>query len=502
MAALSTSSVKPRHLDPSLEGKLVLPGDGALRRGPAGLEPRRRPAACRRGRSRSRRPTWPPPSVARPSAGCGSPPRAPATTPGRSARWRTRCCCRTERMRGIRIDPQARVARVRGGRGLARRGARRGPARARRAGRAPRPMSAWPATPSAAGMSFLGRKYGLAANNVLAIEMVTADGRAACVPTTSTSPTCSGRCAAAAAASGSSPRSSSGSSRSPMPTRASSGTRSSAASEVLHAWGELTRGGPPDELTTVGRFLNLPPIPQIPEPVRGKSFVIVEAYHLGDPAQADELLAPLRALGPVNDTIATVPDAGAQPPAHGPRAAGPGAGDGLMLDRAARPRRSTPSPRPPAPGAAFPLLSVELRHLGGEFGRPRPGNGALASIDAQYALYAVGMTPVPELVAPVTAQVEAVKHALAPVGGGADVPQLRRDTATRGAVLDRAGLPAAAPDQGGHRPRRHDPFQPPGPAGPVRPAGSGGGGPGCQPPRVLRRPAQTRRARQGTWRPR
>ena len=81
--------------------------------------------------------------------------------------------------------------------------------------------------------------------------------------------------------------------------------------EVLHTWSELTRSGPPDELTTVGRFLQLPPIPQIPEQIRGKSFVIIEAYHIGDPAAADELLAPLRALGPANDTIATVPRAGA-----------------------------------------------------------------------------------------------------------------------------------------------------------------------------------------------
>jgi hypothetical protein len=76
------------------------------------------------------------------------------------------------------------------------------------------------------------------------------------------------------------------------------------------ARGRLTRIGPrtgPAELTIIGRFLNLPPIPQIPEQVRGQSFVIVEAYHVGDPAQADELLAPLRALGPVNDTTATVP---------------------------------------------------------------------------------------------------------------------------------------------------------------------------------------------------
>jgi hypothetical protein len=43
----------------------------------------------------------------------------------------------------------------------------------------------------------------------------------------------------------------------------------------------------------------------VPEPLRGKSFVMVEACHLGDRSRADELLAPLRALGPVNDPIQT-----------------------------------------------------------------------------------------------------------------------------------------------------------------------------------------------------
>ena len=70
--------------------------------------------------------------------------------------------------------------------------------------------------------------------------------------------------------------------------------------------------------------------------------------------------------------------------------------------------------RAAGPDAAFPLLSVELRHLGGELARPRPGHGALACLDADYALYAVGMTPIPDLAIPVTAQVEAVKSALAP----------------------------------------------------------------------------------------
>ena len=185
------------------------------------------------------------------------------------------------------------------------------------------------------------------------------------------------------------------------------------APEVLHAWAELTRGQVPDELTTIGRLLNFPPIPQIPEPVRGQSFVIVEAYHLGDPAQADQLLAPLRELGPVNDTITTVPLPALSHLHMDPEQPVPGAGDGMMIDRL--PAAAIDALIQAAgPGAAIPLLSVEVRHLGGELGRPRPGNGALASLDAHYALFAVSMTPVPELIAPVMSQVQAVKSAMAP----------------------------------------------------------------------------------------
>jgi FAD/FMN-containing dehydrogenase len=187
----------------------------------------------------------------------------------------------------------------------------------------------------------------------------------------------------------------------------------SRADEVLGAWRELTAGTPPDELTTVGRILHLPPIPEIPEPVRGKSFALVEVFHLGDRADADELIRPLRELGPVNDTIETIAIPALSHVHMDPEQPVPGAGDGLMLDE--------------LPAAAvdalvgvagedtrFPLLSVELRHLDGELGRARDENGALASIDGRYATYAVGMTPVPELEAPTRAQVRAVKEALMP----------------------------------------------------------------------------------------
>ena len=140
---------------------------------------------------------------------------------------------------------------------------------------------------------------------------------------------------------------------------------------MLHAWAELTRGPVPDELTTIGRLLNFPPIEHIPEPVCGKSFVIVEAYHVGDPAQADALLAPLRALGPVNDTITSVPMPAFSHLHMDPEQPVPGTGGGMMTGQL--PSEAIDAlARTAGPGAAFPLLSVEVRHLGGEFARPGP----------------------------------------------------------------------------------------------------------------------------------
>ena len=95
-----------------------------------------------------------------------------------------------------------------------------------------------------------------------------------------------------------------------------------AAAEVLKAWRSWTEDLP-DEMTSVGRILQFPPIPEIPEPVRGKSFVVVEAIWLGEPAEGDRLLEPLRALGPVMDTVARDADRRSQPPAHGPGGARP-----------------------------------------------------------------------------------------------------------------------------------------------------------------------------------
>src|SRR5207302_9958344 len=54
------------------------------------------------------------------------------------------------------------------------------------------------------------------------------------------------------------------------------------------------------------------------------------------------------------------------------------------------------------------------RQLGGALAKARPEHGALASIDAAFAMFAVGIAATPEQNAAVDRSVSAVKDALAP----------------------------------------------------------------------------------------
>jgi hypothetical protein len=318
---------------------------------------------------------------------------------------------KTERMRGVQIDPRSRVARVEAGvlsLELVEAAAAHGLA----------PLAG--SSPDVGvigytlggGVSWLGRRFGLATNNVVAVELVTADGSAVRADRESEPDLFwavrggGGNFGVVTA----------------LEVRLFPITDVyagilwyplEAGEEVLCAWLELAQGEIPDELTTVGRLVSLPPIPEIPEQIRGKSFAIVQVIHAGDPASADALLGPLRALAPINDTIGrmTMPEL-----SHlhmDPEQPVPGVGDGMMLGELTSTAMADLFDVA-GPNTQLPLLSVEIRHLDGELGRGRPDNGALASIEARHAMYAVGMAPVPEAVAPTRAQVEAVKQALLP----------------------------------------------------------------------------------------
>ncbi|MFF4596918.1 FAD-binding oxidoreductase [Amycolatopsis sp. NPDC001319] len=86
--------------------------------------------------------------------------------------------------------------------------------------------------------------------------------------------------------------------------------------DVLRTWRDWT-ADQPDTLTTSLALIPYPDLPMVPEPLRGKHIAHVRVAYLGD--DGPRLVAPLRALGPLVDTLDTMPftDSGsiaAEPP--------------------------------------------------------------------------------------------------------------------------------------------------------------------------------------------
>jgi hypothetical protein len=87
------------------------------------------------------------------------------------------------------------------------------------------------------------------------------------------------------------------------------------------------------------------------------------------------------------------------------------------------------------PGRRHPLAAIEVRYLGGASARPAPGGGAQATIDANYVMFAGGLTPTPELAAAVRGHAQAVKDALAAWHADYDYYNFEETPAPTSAVL-------------------------------------------------------------------
>src|SRR3954454_18179602 len=81
------------------------------------------------------------------------------------------------------------------------------------------------------------------------------------------------------------------------------------AERVLRTWAAWTEDAP-DCVTTSFRMLNLPPMPELPEFLRGRQLVVIDGAVLAEDERAEEVLAGLRALEPELDSFARVPAAG------------------------------------------------------------------------------------------------------------------------------------------------------------------------------------------------
>jgi UDP-N-acetylenolpyruvoylglucosamine reductase len=190
------------------------------------------------------------------------------------------------------------------------------------------------------------------------------------------------------------------------------------SAEILKAWREWT-DTVPEEVTSVGRILQLPPIPDIPEPLRGARIVVVEAAMIMDEAEGSKLLEPLRALGPYMDTFATIPSDGLSHLHQDPPHPVPGIGDHVLMSDLT-PEAIDAAVEVAGADSGSPLLSVEFRHLGGELSRRRPENGATAFINGRFIMFAVGLTMDNAMVTAVGAHLPIVTKALAPYDSGSE----------------------------------------------------------------------------------
>jgi hypothetical protein len=260
------------------------------------------------------------------------------------------------------------------------------------------------------GMSWLARRYGLAANSVVAVELVTAGGRHVRVDRDN-EPDLFWAVRGGGGSFGVVtalefrlyPLASiyAGSLFWPIER----------AGEILRAWRAWT-DTVPEDLTSCGRILQLPPLPDIPEPLRGRGFVLVEMAYVGSEEDGAELVRPLRELGPEMDTLATIPMPALSHMHMDPDHPVPGTGDGMMLDEL--PLEAIDRLVEVAgPGSGSPLLSLEIRQLGGALARSGADHGAFDSVEADFVLFGVGIAMTPEMADAVKARVELVIDTLA-----------------------------------------------------------------------------------------
>jgi UDP-N-acetylenolpyruvoylglucosamine reductase len=319
---------------------------------------------------------------------------------------------KTERMRGVEIDERAGVARVEAGALWI-----DVTAPASEAGLAPlagsSPDVGVVGYTLGGGLSWLGRKYGLAANRLLSAELVTADGRLVVASRHENQDLFwalrggGGNYGAVVAIE-----------FELIPLRQVHAGMMlfpwERAREVLQAWREWT-AGVPDSVTTAARIMQFPPMEELPPFLRGRGVVLIDGAIVEDAGRAAELLAPLRALGPEMDTFADIPPVGLSRIHMDPEQPMPGMSDSMMLDEL---RAETVDALVDATGvgSGSPLLMVELRHLGGALGRY--AGGALSRFDGEYLYFAVGLPVDPAVIAALEAHFAIVGAAQEPGSSG------------------------------------------------------------------------------------
>jgi hypothetical protein len=264
------------------------------------------------------------------------------------------------------------------------------------------------------GLSWFGRKHGFACNRVRAIELVTAEGEAKTVDADNDPDLFwalrgggGGYAIVTALHVELLPISEAYAGALLFPA--------SVGAEGVRAYRDWA-ASQPDEVTSVVRFVTPPPIPDVPEPIRGVPLLTVDGAYAGAREEGEAAFAPLREIGEtIMDTFAWMPTPGLSRIHMDPESPVPGIGEGGLiaeLDDGAIDAYVELA----GPDSGSPLLLTEIRQLGGALGRPDADGGALTHLDAGWVMYSVGMPMTPELGAAIPGYLEKIGETMKPWG--------------------------------------------------------------------------------------
>jgi FAD/FMN-containing dehydrogenase len=291
------------------------------------------------------------------------------------------------RMRGVRVDPFAGVARIEGG-------ARWEDVIHEAAAFGLAPLSGSSPTVGAVGftlgggLGLLGRAFGYTADHVRSIDVVTRHGMLRQVTPHQHADLFwalrGGRGNFGAVTSMEI-------SLFPVPRLYGGGLyfQGSAAAGVLSGYRRWIHTVP-DELSSSIALIRFPWQPDVPVELRGRFVVHIRIAYLGPAAEGERLLRPLRRIGlPLLDTVADRPYSSTDEIHRDPT-------EPFALAEASACLRGLDEDAADVlvdlvgPDTTCPLLIVELRHLGGALTRPPDVPNAVGHRDAGFLLYAAG----------------------------------------------------------------------------------------------------------------
>jgi FAD/FMN-containing dehydrogenase len=189
------------------------------------------------------------------------------------------------------------------------------------------------------------------------------------------------------------------------------------AGEVLDLYSRWSEDLP-DEVTSAVAFLNVPPMPDIPEPLRGRSVISARFCYTGEDLEdkGEELLRPWRELGePIMDTFGVMPCTMMDMISMDPVDPLGAYGHSEML------HDLSPETQKMIVELAISdslLILLELRQLGGALERSTADLNPMGRSDARFILNGIGATFTPEMAQAVQAYLAYVAETVKPHTSG------------------------------------------------------------------------------------